>query len=173
MGLGRSRRPGRPRAMLRPDPGAGRRRAPNRKQLVKHLRGDGAPSMTRTCDLQVRNLTLYPTELWARKFGGPPGAGPQGSKLAEQAVYCEPVSRRESLICREGTGNCPNGDSSAGSASPIRRPFGILPGVFPKFVNREISSSEHGFPRPESTFPNVIESGCERRRSRPLPSTSG
>ena len=22
--------------------------------------------MTRTCDLQVRNLTLYPTELWAR-----------------------------------------------------------------------------------------------------------
>ena len=23
--------------------------------------------MTRTCDLQVRNLTLYPTELWARE----------------------------------------------------------------------------------------------------------
>ncbi len=29
-------------------------------------RKPGAPSMTRTCDLQVRNLTLYPTELWAR-----------------------------------------------------------------------------------------------------------
>ena len=26
----------------------------------------GAPSKTRTCDLQVRNLALYPTELWAR-----------------------------------------------------------------------------------------------------------
>ena len=47
----------------------------------------GAPSKTRTCDLQVRNLTLYPTELWARKSigsgsqtsastpGAPPSAG--------------------------------------------------------------------------------------------------
>src|SRR5262249_24293788 len=26
----------------------------------------GAPSTTRTCDLQDRNLTLYPSELWAR-----------------------------------------------------------------------------------------------------------
>jgi hypothetical protein len=29
----------------------------------------GAPSKTRTCDLQVRNLALYPTELWARDLG--------------------------------------------------------------------------------------------------------
>ena len=43
--------------------------------------------MTRTCDLQVRNLTLYPTELWARKLGGTPGAGPQGSKLAERVGF--------------------------------------------------------------------------------------
>src|SRR5690606_27946512 len=28
-------------------------------------RRGGAPGMTRTCDLQVRNLTLYPTELRA------------------------------------------------------------------------------------------------------------
>ena len=30
----------------------------------------GAPSTTRTCDLLVRNQTLYPTELWARVKGG-------------------------------------------------------------------------------------------------------
>ena len=30
----------------------------------------GAPSRIRTCDLQLRRLTLYPTELWAREASG-------------------------------------------------------------------------------------------------------
>jgi hypothetical protein len=38
----------------------------------------GAPSMTRTYDLQVRNLTLYPTELWARE-GEQPTASTAGT----------------------------------------------------------------------------------------------
>ena len=37
-----------------------------RSEVTEATRESGAPSMTRTCDLQVRNLTLYPTELWAR-----------------------------------------------------------------------------------------------------------
>ena len=33
----------------------------------KCLEKNGAPGMTRTCDLQVRNLAFYPTELRARR----------------------------------------------------------------------------------------------------------
>ena len=40
------------------------RRGPTRQPRVGPKRA-GAPGMTRTCDLQVRNLTLYPTELRA------------------------------------------------------------------------------------------------------------
>ncbi len=47
----------------------------------------GAPSMTRTCDLQVRNLTLYPTELWARSTRGPADRGRQSSELAERVGF--------------------------------------------------------------------------------------
>ena len=49
----------------------------------------GAPSKTRTCDLQVRNLTLYPTELWAREKH-------LGSRGSETYLNRAPVSTRGS-----------------------------------------------------------------------------
>src|SRR5262245_5273615 len=76
--------------------------------------------MTRTCDLQVRNLTLYPTELWARKAGriltrlgprrpphprrgGAPAAdGDRRARVTGRAVRCEPVP--SSLPGEDGEG---------------------------------------------------------------------
>ena len=55
-------------------------RAPASPQVPAPVGKSGAPGTTRTCDLQVRNLTLYPTELRARDVasGEPWAAGSAG-----------------------------------------------------------------------------------------------
>ena len=40
------------------------------KKSLEVIDNNGAPGMTRTCDLLVRSQTLYPTELRARTCGG-------------------------------------------------------------------------------------------------------
>jgi len=60
--------PRRPQAAPADDSNGRNKSAPERNRSGA-LEIRGAPSMTRTCDLQVRNLTLYPTELWARGAG--------------------------------------------------------------------------------------------------------
>ena len=59
----------------------------------------GAPSMTRTCDLQVRNLALYPTELWARgkREKRLPPAGPSASLRARARRARERANARSGI----------------------------------------------------------------------------
>ena len=65
-------------------------KSPTRQLRVGH-RKSGAPDKTRTCDLQVRNLTLYPTELRALEVREPSGSGSGRPSLARAAALAERV----------------------------------------------------------------------------------
>ena len=111
----------------------------------------GAPSMTRTCDLQVRNLTLYPTELWARERGVyriPPRPAvryppPRQAKRAASRRRAESapspnssprpgnggagslVRTRLSLLSREDTGNSAGFGAIAARRGSEKRPVPV------------------------------------------------
>ena len=77
-----------------------KRKGPTRQHRVGPRRS-GAPDKTRTCDLQVRNLTLYPTELRAlgrlnlanREGGGESGIRTHGTLSGTRALQARAFSR--------------------------------------------------------------------------------
>jgi len=71
------------------------RRAPKRKGPTREPRvgpgRTGAPGMTRTCDLQVRNLTLYPTELRALEAAHSSESAVESRSAMAERVGFEPT----------------------------------------------------------------------------------
>ncbi len=67
-------------------------------------------------------------------------------EVAERAVCSELVSGRKSLICWEDTGKYTEIGDPGEAASVIWSLFGVPPGVFPDFGNREFPTNEQGLP---------------------------
>jgi hypothetical protein len=65
--------------------------------------------------------------------------------MAVRAVCNELVSGCRSLICWEDTGKCVKPAFRTGPDSPSRPVHAVLPGMFPKFGNRELPANEQGF----------------------------